>query len=103
MMSLEEYRHPVRVQHSFQCVRNLLTDPLLDGKALGEETDHAGQLGDADDVFVSNVPYISVAVKRKGMMFAERVEGNGSLQNLAEMAVRVSPAFSIEDAQQLGI
>lgn len=41
------------MQHGFQRVCDLLTDPLLYGKALGKEPHQAGQLGNGDGIFVS--------------------------------------------------
>src|SRR5574341_84381 len=103
MMSLKKNGYAMGVKHGFQCIRNLLTDPLLYRKALGKEPHEAGQLGDADDVLMSNVTNISLAVKWKGVVFTKRKKGDGSLYNLAEATVRFAPAFRVEDSQQFWV
>src|SRR5258705_8745791 len=103
MMSFKKNGHTVWVQHDLQGVRDLLADPLLDGKALRKEPYQAFQLGDADDVFVSDVTHIRLAVKGKGVMFTERKEGDGSFHYLADTTVRFAMTFGLKDSQQLWV
>src|SRR5258706_15851490 len=79
MMSFKKNCYTMWVQHRFQSICDLLTNPLLYSKALRKEPHQAGKLGDTDDVFVSDVTYVSLAVKWKGMVFTERKKWDGSL------------------------
>src|SRR3954452_17210794 len=79
----------------------LLPDPLLHGKALGKEADKSCQFRDANDVLMGNVGDPGATVKGKRMMFAESVEVDRPLDDLAELAIRSAPALGLEHSQQL--
>src|SRR5262249_11450627 len=99
MMRFQKNRDTVWMQHSFQRICNLLTNPFLHGKALGKEAYEAGQFGNANDVFVRDITNICHTIKREGMMLAKRKEGNGTFDHLAQTTIRFAAAFSIKDAQ----
>ena len=78
----------MRVQHGLQCIRDLLADPFLYGKTPGEQPHQAGELGNANDVLVSDVTNISRAIEWKRVVFAQSKEADRALDNLADPAVR---------------
>src|SRR5689334_11725983 len=88
MMRFEKNGHTVRVQHGFQGVRDLLAYSFLYGKALRKEPHQAGQLGDPDDVLVSDIPHIRLAIKWQGMVFTQSKKRDGALYHLADATVR---------------
>lgn len=98
MMRFEEDGYTMRMEHGFQSVRNLLTDAFLYGETLGKESHQAGQLGNADDIFMGNVAHIRLAVKRKRMMLTKRKEGDRSFYDLAAVTVRLAMTFRIKDS-----
>src|SRR3954471_4480266 len=83
---LEVDRHPRRRDELDQRVGDLLPDSLLDREALAEETHEPGQLRDTDDLLTRDIADVRDAVERQRMMLAERVEGDWSLDDLAELA-----------------
>ena len=56
MRSFQVDGHPVSLEDVLQGVGDLLPQPLLHGEAPGEEAHQPGQLGDADDLLVRDVP-----------------------------------------------
>ena len=98
-MSFKINGHTVRVQHCFQCIRNLLTDPLLHGEAFGEDPNQAGQFGNADDVLMGYVSYIGLPEERQGMVFAKRKKWDWPFNNLTQAAVRLAVALCVKDPQ----
>lgn len=83
MMSFKINSHTMWMQHGLQGIGDLLADPLLHGEALRKEPHQAGQLGNTDDVFVCNIAYIRPAMERKGMVFTQCKERDGTLHYLA--------------------
>jgi hypothetical protein len=63
--------HAVRLQHTLQQVRDLLTQALLHSESAREESHYSRQLGDPDDVLVRDVADERVTEKGKGVMLAE--------------------------------
>ena len=66
-----------------------------------EQAHHPGQLGDAEDVIVGDVAEVGMAEEGQGVMLAERIEGDGSLDNLADLAVRPARAFGGERGDEV--
>ena len=59
------------LEDAHQLIRDLDPDALLDREAAGKDADQAGQLGDADDLFVRDVPDVCMPMEREGVMLAE--------------------------------
>src|SRR5689334_25242 len=103
MMRFQINSDTMWMQHGFQRIRDLLTDPLLNRKAFRKESHETRQLGDANDVFMSDVSDIGFSIKRKGMMFTQRKKWNRSFHHLAQAAIRITVAFGIKNTQQLRV
>src|SRR5687768_3146638 len=97
MPSFQVDSNPMWMKHGVQSICNLLTNPFLYRKTFGEKPYHPGELGNPDDVLMSNVAHISHAVERKGMMLTQRIKGDRSLNDLAEPAVRLAAAFRFKN------
>src|SRR5690349_22095301 len=93
----------MRMKHGVQSICNLLTNPFLYRKTLGEKPYHPGQLGNANDVLMGNVSNVRHAVERKGMVLTQRIKGDWSLNDLAEPTVRLAAAFRTKNPQKLWI
>src|SRR2546426_10155509 len=87
MDGLEIHRHAMRLQHPGERVGDLPAHPFLHREAPGEKPNQTGQLGDPDDVLVGDVAHVGVPEKRKGVVLAQRVEGDGTIDHLADLAV----------------
>jgi hypothetical protein len=70
MMRLQVYRDAMGMEHPFKGICYLLPDPFLDGEPLGEQVHEPGQLGDAEDILVRDVTYISIAEEGEGVVLA---------------------------------
>src|SRR5215211_3505728 len=103
MVRFQKNSDPVRMQHGLQRVGDLLADPLLYGEALRKEPHQAGQLRDADDIFMSDIAHIRLAVKGESMVFTQSKERDRSFYDLADAAVRFAAALGVKDSQQLRV
>jgi len=70
MMRLQIYGNAMWVEHVFESVCYLLTDPFLDGEPFGEQVHEPCQLGDADDILVCDVADVGIAEEGESMMLA---------------------------------
>ena len=102
-MGFEKDSHTMRMKHGFQRISDLLADPFLNGKALGEYPHQPRQFGDADNVLVGDITNISHPVERKSMVFTQSKEWDRSLNYLTKAAIRLAMTFSVKNAQKLGV
>src|SRR5713226_10046852 len=100
---VQVHRDTMRLQDAHQLIGDLDPDPLLDGEAPGEDSHEPGQLGDADDLLVSDVADVCVPVERERVMLAEREEFDGAFDRLRNAAVRAAAAFGRKGREQLGV
>ena len=54
-----------------------MANPFLDCKTFRKEPHQAGELGNTNDVFVSNITNIGYVIKGKSMVLAKRKNGMG--------------------------
>ncbi len=103
MHRVEVHSDAVVLQHAHELIRDLHSDALLNSEAPREHPHQAGQLGDADDLFVRDVGDEGVAVERQRVVLAKRVELDWPLDDLADVAVRSAVALSGKRGQELGV
>ncbi len=103
MVGLQVDGDPVRFEHRVERVDQLRPDALLDGETPRAEAHKADQLGDADDPLVGDVADIGVTVKGERVVFAEGLELDRSLDDLAQAAVRSAPTLGLEHRLQLRV
>src|SRR5260370_23596649 len=65
MNRLEVHGDAMGLQDAREGLRDLATNPLLDGEPPGEEAHQAAELGDADDVLVGALAEVAVGEKRR--------------------------------------
>ena len=102
-VGFEEHRHAVGLHELFEMVGHLLAYALLNGEPPGEQSHQPGQLGDPDDLLVGDVADMGHSVKRERMVLAQREEGDGSLDDLADPAIGAAAALGREGREQLVI
>src|SRR6266480_6075700 len=102
-MSLKINGNTMRLQQGIQSVGDLLPDTLLDGEAPVEKTHKAGELGNANNVFVSNIADIGVPVKRQRVVLTETKKVDWPLNDLAQTAIWATATFGLEDGEQFGV
>src|SRR5690349_11825460 len=103
MVCLQIDGHAMWLKHRFKAIGDLLSHPFLDGEALPEKPHEACELRDADDMLMRDVPYIGAPDEWKGVVLAEREEGDRSLDDLAQATVGSAAAFGLEGFDELGI
>src|SRR5436309_3520136 len=87
VVSFHVHRHTVRLKHSSEGVCNLPPQPLLHRKALRKQPDQPRDLGNSDDMLVSDISDISKPVKRQRVVLTERKKRDGAFNDLAQAAV----------------
>src|SRR2546426_8667119 len=100
---VEVHSDAVGLQHTHELVRDLNSDALLDGEAPREYAHQAGELGDADDLFVRDVADEGVAVEGQRVVLAQGVELDGAFDDLADVAVGTAMALGRKRGQELGV
>src|SRR5439155_3229230 len=83
-------RDAARAGELAQAVRDLLGEPLLHREAPGVKPNEPRQLRDAEDLVACDVADVRTPVERQGMMLAERVKADRSLDDL-----RVAPFHAL--------
>src|SRR5881392_1653992 len=102
-MSLKIDCNTMWLQQGIQCVGDLLPDTFLDGEAPGEKTHKAGELGNADDVFVSDIANIGMPKEWQRVMLTETKKVDRPFNDLAQTAIRSTTTFGLEDGEQFGV
>src|SRR5439155_17257828 len=82
---------------------DLDADTFLHGEAPGENANQARELRDPDDLLVRDVADVGMTVEREHVVFAQRVELDRSLDDLADAAVGPAVAFGRESSQEFGV
>src|SRR5260370_26232693 len=90
----------MRLKHGIEGVNNLLSKSFLHRKTLGEQPHESRELGNADNVFVRDIPYIGLPMSRQVMMLTERTNRNLPLIHFTQAAVRLTATFQAEHLQQ---
>src|SRR5437763_10659389 len=103
VMGLEIDGDAVRREHRFQGIGDLLADAFLDGKALGKQAHEPGELGNANDVLVRDVSDVGMPMKRERVVLTQTKKVDGSLDHLAQPAIRTAAALRLERGEQFGI
>src|SRR5215510_6437999 len=86
-----------------EVVGHLLANALLNGEPPSEQSHEPSQLGDPDDLLVGDIADMGNSVKRERMVLAQREEGDGALDDLADPAIGAAAALSRESREQLVI
>src|SRR5437764_1443892 len=103
MMSLQIDSNTVRLKHGFQSIGDLLSDALLHSKTHGKQSYQACELGNTNNMLVSNVSHISMAVKRQGVVLTKSVKLNRPLDHLTQATVRATATFGTKHGDQLWV
>src|ERR1035441_7399952 len=74
MLGLEYHAHPLWLKLLMQPAGDLDDESLLELEIAGEEVNHAGELGQAEDPIGRQVGDVSDAMKRKHVVHAQRLE-----------------------------
>ena len=90
-------------ENPIQRVDDLASQPLLHREAASVQSDDPGEFGKANDALVRDITDPGLAEEREGMMLADRVEGDRTLHDLADAAIRTLVTFCWKRGHQLGI
>jgi hypothetical protein len=101
--SFQVHSHPVRLEVLDQPISDLLANSLLDREASRKEAHQSRELGQSNDVLMSDVGDVGDPLERQSVMFAESDERNRPFDDLADLAVRASSALGGEYREKLGI
>ena len=86
-------------------VGDLLGQPLLDLRAAGEQLDHPGELGQAEDPLARQVADVRDAEEREHVVLADRVHRDAARQHQLVVALVVGERGEVEGAraEHLGV
>src|SRR2546423_15717556 len=102
-MCFEIYGDAVRLKRRIQGIGDLLPGPFLYRKALGKQAYETRELGNANNVLVSDISYVGMPVKRECMVLTEREKLDRPLDQLAQTAVWPTTTFGLKDREQFGV
>jgi hypothetical protein len=72
-------------------------------EALGEQAHQACELGNTDDLLVSDVSHVRLPVKWQCMVLTEPKKLDQPLNHLTQAAVRFTTAFGVKHREQFGV
>ena len=117
MRGLDHHSDAAGLEHLLDRIGDLRGQSLLNLQPLGEDLDHAGELGDPDDPFVRNVADPSPTNDRRDMMLAMAFEGDAAehdhlvvaldlaeclVQNLVRVFVIAREIFAVSTHHTIG-
>src|SRR5580704_16896784 len=94
MRGLDHDGDPARFQDLLDRVGDLRGEPLLDLQPLGEDLDHARQLGDTHHPFVGNIADPHPADDRRDMVLAMALEGDAAQHDHLVVAVDLAEGLA---------
>src|ERR1051326_5017314 len=103
VMGFEIHGDTVGLKHRIQGISDLLPDPFLHRKTLGEQAHEAGELRNTDNVLVSDISHVGMPVERECVVLTEPKKLDRSLNHLAQAAVWSTTTFGGKHRQQFGI
>src|SRR5947209_12383179 len=71
VMGFEIHGYTVGLKHRIQGISDLLPDPFLHRKTLGEQAHEAGELRNTDDVLMSDISDIGMTIKRERVVLTK--------------------------------
>src|SRR2546430_11581958 len=93
VVCFEVHGDAVGMHERVERIRDLVPHSLLHREPSGPEADEPGQLGDPDDLFVSDVADIRVANEGQRVMLAEGDKWDWPLHDLVDLARGTTLAF----------
>src|SRR5258706_9200866 len=103
VMGFQVHGDSVWLEHGAEGISDLLPDAFLHRKTPGKKTHQPSELGDANDVFVRDIAYVGMPVKRQCVVLTEAKKVDGPLDDLAQPAFRPTAALGLEDREQFGM
>ena len=96
VLGLEHHPDALGRELGLEPVGDLLGEPLLDLQAAGEQLDHPGQLGQAEDALAGQVADVGDPGERQQVVLAQRVERDVPGQHQLVVALVVGEGGQVE-------